>query len=167
MGDAVRGPSSSLPETPAARAALGAELRAATGLDEAVLERLVRRFYAVARADPEIGRFFDAVEDWEAHIATITRFWASVALMTGTYHGQPMPVHAGLGAGNGEQGLGRAHFARWLALFEQAARETCPAPAVPYLMEKARRIAESLALGVAVARGELPPRENTKGRPGG
>jgi EAL domain-containing protein (putative c-di-GMP-specific phosphodiesterase class I) len=45
----VRGPSSSLPETPAARAALGAELRAATGLDEAVLERAIEAVRA-ARA---------------------------------------------------------------------------------------------------------------------
>jgi hypothetical protein len=70
-----------------------------------------------------------------------------------------MPVHAGLEAEG--RGLERAHFARWLALFEGAARESCPAPAVPFLMEKARRIAESLALGVEVARGDLPVAKRT------
>jgi hemoglobin len=142
-------PSIAYPETPERRAEITRDIQAATGLDDAVLERLVRTFYGRARLDPLIGPKFDVVQDWEDHIARITGFWSSVALMSGRYHGRPMPAHVPLD-------LHGPHFARWLELFEETAREVCPAPAVPYLMEKARRIAASLAMGTAVARGELP-----------
>ncbi len=139
------------PENPERRAEATRRLMAATGLDDAILERLVRAFYARARRDPEIGAKFDDVHDWENHIARITTFWSSVALMTGRYHGQPLPPHVKLD-------LHGPHFHRWLALFEETARETCPAQAVDYLMEKARRIAASLEMGTGIARGELPAR---------
>ncbi len=118
-------------------------------LNDATLERLMRAFYATARQDAAIGRLFDHVQDWEAHIARITRFWSSVALMSGTYHGQPMAAHIPLD-------LHTAHFARWLVLFEATAREICTAPDADYLIEKARRIAQSLEFGCAAQRGELP-----------
>jgi len=94
---------------------------------------------------------FDGVADWEKHIAKITTFWSSVGLLTGRYHGQPLAAHLPLP-------LEPLHFARWLVLFEQTAREVCTPEGVDYLMEKARRIARSLEMGVAVSRGALPPR---------
>jgi hemoglobin len=50
------------------------------------------------------------------------------------------------------------HFARWLVLFEQTARQVCTPEGADYLMEKVRRITRSLEMGVAVSRGELPSR---------
>lgn len=146
-----------LPEGAALRAVLAARramasqaARQATGLDEAVLERLVRRFYATARQDPLIGPLFDGIGDWERHVARIHDFWSSVALKTGRYHGQPLAAHASLA-------LEPEHFARWLALFERTARETCPPEGAEYLLERAARIAGSLEHGMAALRGELPP----------
>lgn len=133
----------------AGRAGAGSAAQDATELDEAALERLVRTFYATARHDPLLGPLFARVEDWEKHIATICDFWSSVALKTGRYRGQPMTAHAPLG-------LMPEHFARWLALFEQTAREVCADDAAEYLMERARRIASSLEHGLAVQRGDLP-----------
>lgn len=133
-----------VPETPEHRAAVTRRIQDETGLDEALLERFLRAFYDRARRDPEIGSKFDAVRDWEAHIAQILAFWSSVALMTGRYHGRPLAAHAALD-------LRGAHFGRWLALFEQTARETCPKAAVAYLLEKAHRIAASLDIGLAAA----------------
>ncbi|PZW37750.1 hypothetical protein C8P66_14127, partial [Humitalea rosea] len=49
-------PSIPFPETQERRAALSRDITAATGLDEAVLERLVRAFYAAAREDPLLAR---------------------------------------------------------------------------------------------------------------
>jgi hemoglobin len=144
-------PSRPIPGTPADRAVLTQEIRVATGLDEAVLERLVRHFYTAARQDALIGPVFAVVEDWETHIGTITGFWCSIALMTGEYHGRPMAAHLPLG-------LQTPHFARWLDLFEASAEAICPAAAVPYLMEKARRIADSFQVAAEVARGALPTR---------
>ena len=54
-------------------------------------------------------------------------------------------------------GLGPAHFARWLALFEATARAECTPEGAEHLVERARRIARSLEMGMAVRRGEPPP----------
>ena len=108
-------------------------------------------FYATARRYEVIGHLFDGVHDWEKHIAKITAFWSSVALLTGRYHGQPLAAHFPLR-------LEPLHFARWLVLFEQTARQVCTPEGSDYLMEKAHRIARSLEMGVAVSRGELPSR---------
>lgn len=144
-------PSIAFPETPERRAAITRQIQAATGLDDPLLERLVRTFYGTARHDPVIGPLFDDVQDWETHIARITAFWSSVALMTGRYHGQPLAAHLKLP-------LEPRHFVRWLALFEQTARTMCSEPGVELLMDKARRIAQSLRLGMDVNRGRLPER---------
>jgi hemoglobin len=136
-------------EAAARRAAASRAAQAATGLDEAVIERLVRAFYDRARQDPAIGPLFAGVEDWETHIARLCAFWSSVALMTGRYHGQPMAAHAPLG-------LQPAHFTRWLALFEETVREVCAPAGAEHLLERARRIAASLEHGMAFHRGELP-----------
>jgi hemoglobin len=149
MADTAIPASTPFPENPERRAEVTRRVREATGLDDAILERLVRAFYERARRDPEIGAKFDAVRDWEEHIARITSFWSSVALLTGRYHGQPLAPHMKLD-------LHPRHFARWLVLWEQTVRETCPRQAVDYLVDKARRIATSMEMGVAVARGELP-----------
>jgi hemoglobin len=69
--------------------------------------------------------------------------------MAGTYHGQPMQAHAHLG-------LGAAHFARWLALFEETAAARLPPAGAAHLMERARRIAASLEMGLIPL--SLPPR---------
>ena len=53
-----------------------------------------------------------------------------------------MPVDAGL-------------FDRWLALFEEAVGEVCPLTAQDHFLERARRIAASLELGIAGANGVL------------
>lgn len=139
------------PETPERRAELARQIQTATGLDEPMIERLVRAFYGTARHDPIIGRLFDGVEDWEAHIARITAFWSSVALMSGRYHGNPMGPHLKLP-------LEPPHFARWLSLFERAAREVCSEAGATLLLEKARRIAQSLQFGIEAKRGVLPAR---------
>ena len=52
--------------------------------------------------------------------------------------------------------LAPADFRRWLALFEATARDICTEAGMAHLMDKAGRIASSLAMGIAVMRGELP-----------
>jgi hemoglobin len=138
MGDTSLHP---IPETEARRAALTREIMASTGLDAGVIEGFVRAFYGAARQDPLLGPAFAGVADWEGHVATITRFWSSVALMTGGYHGQPMAAHRHLP-------LTPAHFARWLALFEAVARERLTPEGAAHMIERARRIARSLEMGL-------------------
>ena len=120
-----------------------------TGIDEAMIERLVRHFYAQVRADALLGPIFAArITDWEPHLQRMCAFWSSVALMSGRYSGQPMQLHGALS-------IDAEHFDRWLALFDAAAREVCPAPAAEFFIVRARQIAASLELGIAIRQGVL------------
>ncbi|MCW5771062.1 MAG: group III truncated hemoglobin [Rhodospirillaceae bacterium] len=131
------------------RTALAADARTRLGIDEAMIERLVRRFYAAVRDDAVLGPIFAArIADWEPHLQRMCSFWSSVALWSGTYHGQPMRVHAPLP-------IDARHFDRWLALFEEAVAEICPPPAAAHFVERARLIANSLELGIALTHGKM------------
>src|SRR5258708_7164285 len=77
--------------------AITAAIQAETGIDEIMIDQLVRRFYAKIQSDEVLGPIFAArITDWEPHLQRMTAFWSSVALMSGRYHGQPMQVHLGL-----------------------------------------------------------------------
>jgi hemoglobin len=131
------------------REAITADIVEKTGITEAMIEHLVRGFYAKVRTDALLAPVFDAkIADWEPHLKQMCAFWSSVALMTGRYHGAPMPKHLVLP-------VDAAHFDRWLKLFEETARELCPPQATAHFVERARRIAASLELGVAGANGVI------------
>ena len=126
-----------------------ADITARTGITEDMIERLVRGFYARVRADEMLAPIFDArIKEWEPHLQQMCAFWSSVALMSGRYHGAPMPKHLPLP-------VDAAHFDRWLELFEATAAEVCPVEAAEHFVERAHRIAASLELGVAGANGVL------------
>ena len=130
------------------RERISAEIAARTGITEAMIERLVHAFDKV-RADEVLAPVFEArIQDWAPHLARMCAFWSSVALMTGRYHGTPMVKHMPLPVDAG-------HFDRWLELFEVTAREVCPPEAEEHFVERARRIAASLELGVANANGVM------------
>jgi hemoglobin len=139
--------------SPSKRDLVIADIVASTGIDEAMIARLVRSFYGRARHDPLIGPVFaNTVGDWEDHIEKMCAFWSSVALMSGRYHGQPMVAHLPLP-------IDTPHFDRWLEMFSDAVQEVCPAPAAAALfLDRAYRIAESLELGIAAQKGELRPK---------
>ena len=131
----------------ARRAQIITSIQSETGIDEAMIEKLVRRFYERVRADATLAPIFTAkIADWEPHLQRMCAFWSSVALMSGRYHGQPMQVHSQLP-------IDARHFDRWLKLFEETAREECPPKAALHFIQRACRIAQSLESGVAAARG--------------
>jgi len=136
-------------ETPDRRARITAEIVARTGLDEATLETLVRTFYGKVMQDALLAPVFDAhIADWEPHLQRMCAFWSSVALLTGRYSGQPMAKHQPLP-------VDAAYFNRWLALFEETARETCTPAGAEHVVERARMIAQSLEMGIAGHHGVL------------
>lgn len=48
----------------------------ALGVDEVMIDRLVRRFYAAVRLDADLGPIFAArIQDWEPHLRRMTDFW--------------------------------------------------------------------------------------------
>ena len=131
------------------RAEIVEKIKAQTGIDDAMIDALVEGFYERVRKDALIGPIFnERISDWGPHLAQMKLFWSSVTLMSGVYHGRPMPKHTPLP-------IDAAHFDRWLALFQATALELCPLPAAQVFIEKSRRIAESLELGVANANGVM------------
>ena len=114
------------------------------GLDEALLRRFLDHFYDRVRRDPTIGPLFERVigEEWGPHLNRIQAFWSSVMLKTGRYHGNPLAVHRAIA------GLEPHFFDRWLALFEESAREVLSPDLADAFVSKAHLIAESLRLGL-------------------
>lgn len=135
------------------RAGIIERIQAETGIDEPMIQQLVHAFYRRVRQDPLIGPVFAArITDWDPHLERMCAFWSSVVLMSGRYHGAPMPKHAVLP-------IDAAHFDRWLELFRTTAREVCPPPAAARFIERAEMIARSLELGVATTQGVLLDRD--------
>jgi hemoglobin len=131
------------------RQAITTEIAERTGITETMIERLVRGFYAKVRTDAVLAPIFEArIRDWEPHLKQMFAFWSSVALMTGRYHGTPMVKHMPLP-------VDADHFDRWLDLFEATARQICPPQAAAHFIERARRIAASLELGIAGGQGVM------------
>lgn len=142
------------------RASLIERIQAETGIDEALIQRLVHAFYRRVREDPLLGPVFAArIADWDPHLARMCEFWSSVMLMSGRYHGAPMPKHAVLP-------VDAAHFDRWLELFGQTAQLVCPPAAAQRFIDRARLIARSLEMGVANAHGVLLERDQRYRRTG-
>jgi hemoglobin len=124
----------------------------AVGVTEQMIRELVYGFYDKVRVDPALGPIFNrVVKNWDEHLPRMCDFWSSVLLMTGRFKGAPMVVHAGIPE------IRATHFARWLHLFQQTARELCPPEAAALFIAKSEMIAQSLQLGIAASRGELPP----------
>ena len=117
----------------ARRAAIAAQIQADTGVNEPMIERLIRGFYMRVRNDDVLGPIFAAkIDDWEPHLRKMCAFWSSVALMSGRYHGQPMAKHLPLP-------IDARHFDRWFALFEESARGLCPPEAAEHFVMLAHR----------------------------
>lgn len=120
-----------------------------TGINEQVIRRLVHAFYGRVRSDDVLAPIFESrIRDWKPHLERMCAFWSSVALMTGRYHGRPMPAHAPLP-------IGADHFDRWLSLFSETAIEVCTPAGADLLIGKAHMIASSLQMGIAVHRGQI------------
>ena len=131
------------------RAAITSQIQAETGIDEAMIERLVREFYVRVRDDAMLGPVFAAkIDDWEPHLEKMTDFWCSVILKTGTYQGRPVPAHLKL------KEAVESDFEIWLGLFRETARDLCAPDLAAVFIDRAERIAKSLSLAMFF---RLPP----------
>lgn len=139
------------PQIITARPRMTAEIMARTGLNDRMLTKLVHTFYDKVRSDSVLSPIFaDRISDWGQHLERMVAFWSSVALMTGRYHGAPMPAHVGLP-------VEWNHFERWLALFRETAVEICPPEGAAHIIERAERIARSLHMAVQDAKPRTVP----------
>lgn len=123
------------------------------GLDEACLARQVDRFYEKVRVDPLLGPVFNPlVEDWDAHKILMTSFWATVALRSGHYRGNPLAKHQPLP-------IGAAHFRRWLALWRETAHAELDPESAVLMTGYAERIGYGMRVGMGLT-GHLRGRES-------
>ncbi len=126
-------------------------------ISDALIEGLVRSFYAKVREDDELGPIFASAisGDWEPHLQKMFAFWSTLTMLTGRYKGQPMGAHLKL------KMVEPRHFDRWLALFRETANEVCPPPAAAIFIDKAERVAESLKLGMFFKPEQAAPKSAT------
>ena len=117
-------------------------------ISEEALQVLVDRFYGKVRQDPLIGPVFNgAISNWPEHLDKLQAFWSSVMLTSGRYKGRPLPAHVKHG-----DSIDAAAFARWLGLWQETTGELFDPPLAAALQDKAKRIAESLSMGIAFSR---------------
>ncbi|KAA0968863.1 group III truncated hemoglobin [Aureimonas fodinaquatilis] len=114
-------------------------------ITETLIHNVVHAFYARVRADAALGPIFESKLNgrWDAHLATMVDFWASVTLRAGRYAGKPHVRHHGLG-------LAPEHFQQWLAMFEATVNELCRGEAAAALIDRAHRIADSLQISLNI-----------------
>ena len=114
-------------------------------LSETLVEQLVQDFYARVRIDEVLGPIFEAHLSgrWDAHLGKMVDFWSSIALKSGRYAGSPHLAHQKLD-------LTPEHFVRWLILFEETVTTICEGPAAAFFIDRARRIADSLQIGLNI-----------------
>ncbi len=110
----------------------------------AAIETVVQAFYERVQADTGLGPVFARhVDDWPPHLARMNTFWRSVLLSTHEFQrsprGAPPVLHRAI------TDLSTDHFARWIDLFAQTARETlAPEPAQAWI-DKAMHIGTVLS----------------------
>jgi hemoglobin len=124
----------------------------AVGITEPLIVGVVHEFYRRIRREPTLGPIFERVigTDWDAHLVKMCDFWSSVLLMSGRFHGTPMMAHIRI------EELGPQHFALWLRMFRETVTEVCQNEAAALFISKAEMIAQSLQMGIASSRGEVP-----------
>ena len=110
------------------------------------IEDLVDGFYTRVRADTVLGPIFtrtigDGDVPWTLHLSKMKRFWRSVMLGEGSFHGRPMETHARI------PNLGQTDFEHWLTLFRATVRDSFQPNPAQAIIAKAERIAHSLSLG--------------------
>ncbi|MGC1504407.1 MAG: group III truncated hemoglobin [Sulfitobacter sp.] len=111
--------------------------------DHAGIRKVVKEFYALTRAHPELGPVFAAhVTDWDSHEEKIVDFWCGALLRQPGYAGNPMQKH--LAAGN----VLPAHFPVWLTLFDTVLNRHLPEQQAVYWSTLAHRIGKSLSYGL-------------------
>jgi hemoglobin len=125
-------------------------------ISEESLRHLVELFYERVRSDPLIGPVFEnAIDDWPEHLDTLAAFWSSVMLTSGRYKGRPLPAHL-----KHSHEIDSRSFARWLAIWNDATNHVFAPASAAALQQKAARIAQSLSLGIELAKVPLAARKS-------
>lgn len=100
--------------------------------------RLLETFYIDVRQHAVLGPIFEErIQDWPAHLANITEFWARQTNGPSVYPGGFAGAHLSLGIGSG-------HLEAWLGLWEWNCRRHLPAAEAEEMVALAHRIGGQL-----------------------
>ncbi|WP_363347052.1 group III truncated hemoglobin [Methylocystis echinoides] len=125
---------------------------AADDAAEAAIRACVKRFYEKGGADSLLGPIFEkSISELEPHLDIVANFWSHALLGTTRYQGTPFGVHVNLP-------IEPQHFARWLALFTETAKETMPERLASAAVARAEHMTQCFQSG-------LFPFKDSQGRP--
>ncbi len=114
-------------------------------LDRPALAMLVDVFYDQVRRDPLLGPVFAGViadGDWHHHKERMVAFWSTAMLKAREFRGNVFGKHQAMPQ------LTPAHFARWLALFEDTAGALFAPADAEALVDAAGGMARGLQIGL-------------------
>lgn len=126
------------------------------GAIETAIGDCVRRFYAKGADDPLLGPLFAKIPALDEHLRIVADFWSKSLLGTERYQGHPFAAHINLP-------IEPAHFARWLELFSESARESLPKAQAEQAVAKAAHMTQCFQAGLFPFKGadgqpsRLPP----------
>jgi hemoglobin len=111
------------------------------------IERFVKDFYIKVDKDDLLSPIFNdlASVNWIEHIPKLIKFWNSIMLKTGEYHGNAYQKHISISK---KTYIDDLHFKRWLHLFEKQAHQHFNDLAAKDIILKATNIANSLRIGM-------------------
>lgn len=120
--------------------------------EESDVRLMVDAFYGKVRADDLLNPIFSDVVgvDWETHLPKMYAFWNHIVLGIPGYDGRPFPAHRALP-------VTRAHFERWLTLFQQTVDESFAGEGADKAKNGAASIAHTFALRMGLLEGEPGP----------
>lgn len=108
---------------------------------------LVNTFYDKVQSDPSIGYLFNDIAkvDWTKHLPKMIEFWDSILFQSGSYSGNPMPVHQQL---HEKSALTAAHFEQWKKLFLETVNSLFEGENATRAIHRARSIATIMQIKV-------------------
>jgi hemoglobin len=104
------------------------------------IETLMNAFYSKALTDETIGFFFTEVAplNMEVHMPLIVDFWETIVFGKAAYKGNVLQVHQHI---HELSAFTEAHFARWVALFQQTVNELFEGDHAELVKQRAESIA--------------------------
>lgn len=119
------------------------------------IKLLINSFYDKVKADETIGYIFNDIAkvNWEKHLPVMYNFWENVLFFTGSYTGNPMPVHVKMHA---VVNFKAAHFERWLKLFTATVDELFEGEKAALAKQRAISIATMMQLKILHEHGSAP-----------
>jgi hemoglobin len=120
------------------------------------IEHLVNAFYGKVKLDKEIGPIFSDVAhiNWEKHLPVMYDFWENIIFQTGNYTGNPMTAHFKI---HEIHPLTKAHFTRWLAIFQETLTDSFQGPNTELARQRALSIATVIEIKLFQTQQKEPP----------